>query len=262
MTEFKIFFWKCTDSLFSAVKISLCENHIFMLSPSNCKKKNFVESFANLVYIDISMSTDESLLKKIDNVLQLLDSLLIPGSINSISAASVKKNKNKTTTVGKCHEKKCLNNNNLHHRKDEVIDLKAERPIGHSTHNLLVKEKGKNACYLITHSQKVKCNLNVLRTKIKAKELRLANSDVVQQILGFNKGCITALSLLNVSNNTDNNKLQWVLDRSLLDQKQLSICAGCLDPLDHSQHHVVDIAPNKLLELTNQCGFQPIFVDF
>ena len=61
------------------------------------------------------------------------------------------------------------------------------------------------------------------------------------------KGCITPLCLYN---NTLGD-VTLAIEESLLSEESLTICAGCENPTDHSQHNVVKITPNQLLSLYN-----------
>ena len=89
---------------------------------------------------------------------------------------------------------------------------------------------------------------------------------MVENVFGFSEGCITSLSLLNIeSKNKKELNFEWVLDNGVLlePNKVITICAGCMDPKDHTQHHVVDITPQLLLNLINQhSNIDPILFDF
>jgi hypothetical protein len=54
-----------------------------------------------------------------------------------------------------------------------------ERPVGHHTHNLLVKDKKSGDVFLVTHRQSAKANLADVAKKVGAKNLRLASTDTV-----------------------------------------------------------------------------------
>jgi hypothetical protein len=54
------------------------------------------------------------------------------------------------------------------------VDLQAERPVGHSTHNLFVKDKKSKKLFMICHRQSAKCDLKTLSKELGVKELRMA----------------------------------------------------------------------------------------
>ena len=148
-------------------------------------------------------------------------------------------------------------------RPDHKIDLQIERPIGHTTHNLFCKEKSKKKknnvknCFFITHLQSKKCNLKTMSKILKSKELRLANNDICQSVFGFEKGCFTMTSILNIDMvkiQQENIILKWVVDEDLLKNKHESIevCVGCNNALDHSQHHMIDITMEKVLQMVEK----------
>ena len=60
-----------------------------------------------------------------------------------------------------------------------------ERPIGHHTHNLLVKDKKSGDVFLVTHRQAAKANLADVAKKVGAKNLRLASADTVRSASSF-----------------------------------------------------------------------------
>jgi len=68
-------------------------------------------------------------------------------------------------------------------------------------------------------------------------------------VLGVEKGCITALTMTAAGD-----KATLAIDESLLSLPTLLLCAGCNDPLDHSQHNVVELSPTALLELLAEAG--------
>uniref|UniRef100_A0A7S3PPT1 YbaK/aminoacyl-tRNA synthetase-associated domain-containing protein n=1 Tax=Aplanochytrium stocchinoi TaxID=215587 RepID=A0A7S3PPT1_9STRA len=142
--------------------------------------------------------------------------------------------------------------------KEENVDLDAKRPVGHSTHNLLVKDKKSKQLYLIATRQSVNANLKDLAKKLNAKELRLARSS--KECLCIDNGCITLLSLYNNSG-----EVVPVIDSKLLTDggQKLRICSGCTNPQDHSQHNVVDVTAavvKDILKESNTSG--PIYIDF
>jgi len=151
-----------------------------------------------------------------------------------------------------------LAENEIIPHKDKIIDLTAKRPVGHHTHNLFVKDT-KKELYLVSHLQSVHADLKEIeKKKIKSKTLRLAPPGDVKSVFGLEKGCITSLSLLN----DKSSKVKSIMDKKLLNLEKLTICSGCENPTDHSQHNVVDIAPTLLLKLLEGTGHKPLFIDF
>lgn len=133
-------------------------------------------------------------------------------------------------------------------------DLTVKKPVGHSTHNLFLKAKvSKKEKYLVlvTVRQSAVVNLKELAKKMKVKSLRMASE---KDILCIERGCITILSLYNDTSA----QVVPVIDKSLLDEKSLRICIGCDDPLDHSQHNVVDIAPSEIMKLLEESNHKDI----
>lgn len=167
-----------------------------------------------------------------------------------------------------------LSSNGLSFREDTNVDANAERPSGHSTHNLFLKDKKSNQRFLITHHQSHRMDFKAMTKTLKQKgfkikELRMDShqnrKQNVQKYFGFERGCITALSLLNIKGYDKSNGVQWIVDSKLMemtDKSPITICAGCLDPMDHSQHHVVDIGSTKLLELVQGIGVEPVVIEF
>ena len=56
-------------------------------------------------------------------------------------------------------------------------------------------------------------------------------------------GCITCLSLFYDEADVP---VQWVVDEQLLKTETWRVCAGCKDPLDHTQHNTTDISLDQL----------------
>ena len=167
-----------------------------------------------------------------------------------------------------------LSCNGLTFRADTNVDPNAERPIGHSTHNLFLKDKKSNQRFLVTHHQSHRMDFKSMTKTLKKngykiKELRMDShrnrKQNVKKYFGFDTGCITALSLLNMKGYDKESGVQWIVDSKLLemtDTSPITICSGCSDPMDHSQHHVVDIGSTKLVELVQSVGVEPVVVQF
>eukprot|EP00658_Telonema_sp_P-2_P026576 TRINITY_DN20745_c0_g1_i8.p1 TRINITY_DN20745_c0_g1~~TRINITY_DN20745_c0_g1_i8.p1 ORF type:complete len:459 (+),score=154.65 TRINITY_DN20745_c0_g1_i8:251-1627(+) len=128
---------------------------------------------------------------------------------------------------------------------DPVLDPPNNKPVGHATHNLLVKDKKSKQVYMLVNAQSNSCDLKAVAKTLGAKELRMADRKEV----GVDAGCITALSLA-LAPTSGEGKITAVIDEALLDAKTpLVLCAGCADPLDHSQHNVCALSAEKLLQL-------------
>lgn len=142
--------------------------------------------------------------------------------------------------------------------KEDNVDLNAKRPVGHSTHNLFVKDKKSKGLYLISMRQGVQADLKKLAKGIEGvKEFRMSSGGKEQFCV--ESGCITLCSLYNNVQGT----VTPVIDSGLLNStEKLRICAGCSDALDHSQHNVVDITMKQLQELMKVSSTpEPIVVD-
>mmetsp|Transcript_21844 Transcript_21844/g.38624 ORF Transcript_21844/g.38624 Transcript_21844/m.38624 type:complete len:586 (-) Transcript_21844:99-1856(-) len=127
--------------------------------------------------------------------------------------------------------------------QDPNPDLTAKRPVGHSTHNLFVKDKKTKQLYMISMRQHINANLKVVAKAVGAKELRFADSSFAA--FCHEKGCV---SLLNLYNNVQGDVIP-VIDSELFKAETLRICVGCNDPVDHSQHNLVDVSPALIQEL-------------
>jgi len=146
----------------------------------------------------------------------------------------------------------------IYPHKDAIIDLTAKRPVGHNTHNLFLKDSKSKKLYLITFHQSINADLKTIQTKLNAKTLRFAPPDIVKSVFGIERGCITSLSLLN----DKKKQVISVFEPNIFNQPTLTICSGCKDPLDHSQHNVVDVPTDLLLNLLKASGHDPQIVEF
>jgi len=143
--------------------------------------------------------------------------------------------------------------------KDPIGDTEVERPTAHSTHNLLLKDTKTKQLFLVTMAQAVKAKMNDISALIGAKQVRMADPKATQQALSVHRpSCITALSLYN---NTSTS-VEWYVDEEVLAMDTLRICAGCNDPLDHSQHMIVDIKTADLLAMLAESGHIPKPITF
>ena len=110
---------------------------------------------------------------------------------------------------------------------------------------------------MVTVKQDTHVNLKELAKTLKVKSLRMAKD---MSSMCLDHGCITVLQLYNDTAA----QIVPVIENSLMKEKTLRICAGCKDPLDHSQHNVVDIPPSEILKLLNESGHGDTvkFMDF
>eukprot|EP00516_Mucochytrium_quahogii_P005783 CAMPEP_0203762872 /NCGR_PEP_ID=MMETSP0098-20131031/15659_1 /ASSEMBLY_ACC=CAM_ASM_000208 /TAXON_ID=96639 /ORGANISM=" , Strain NY0313808BC1" /LENGTH=552 /DNA_ID=CAMNT_0050657453 /DNA_START=148 /DNA_END=1806 /DNA_ORIENTATION=- len=140
----------------------------------------------------------------------------------------------------------------LEPRKEVDPDPNAKRPVGHSTHNLFVKDKKAKKLYLVSMRQSVDANLKDIAKKLGAKEVRFASNSA--ECMCLEKGCITLLSLYN----NVQGDVTPAIDTQLFSGNQpLRMCAGCDDPLNHLQHNIVDITPDQLKTLLAESGTPP-----
>jgi len=138
--------------------------------------------------------------------------------------------------------------------QDKNPDFSAEKPVGHSTHNLFVKDKKKKKHFLIMGRQNADINLKNVAKAIGMKQLRMSRD--APSMLCAAKGYITALSLMHDTEN----KCTLVRDTSLPKQKSLRISTG-LDPEDERRHIVVDITPAQLDVLLQESGHFESLID-
>lgn len=137
--------------------------------------------------------------------------------------------------------------------KPKKLDLDqtgAQRPVGHDTHNLLVKDSKTKKLYLVTMEQSKQVDLKLLGEKLGCTgALRLAGPADVETAIALTKGCITPMWLFNNVQNT----VTPVFDSNLLaePERALVICAGCDSATDHTQHNVIQITTTQILQLIN-----------
>mmetsp|Transcript_2662 Transcript_2662/g.6248 ORF Transcript_2662/g.6248 Transcript_2662/m.6248 type:complete len:585 (+) Transcript_2662:116-1870(+) len=142
-------------------------------------------------------------------------------------------------------------------RREENPDLEAKRPIGHSTHNLFVKDKKAKKEYMIALRQSVDINLKALAKMLGAREVRMSSS--TKDAFCHEKGCMTLLSLYN---NVKGDVIPVIDDKLFEECPVLRVCTGCEDPLDHSQHMIADVPADlvkKLLAESNHPA--PIYIN-
>ncbi|KAF4660017.1 hypothetical protein FOL47_007352 [Perkinsus chesapeaki] len=124
-----------------------------------------------------------------------------------------------------------------------------DRPLGHDTHNLfLYDKKNKERLFLVTLAQSESISLKELAKNLGAKEVRFAGGEQAANCLKSERGCITCLSLYY----DENNRVQWVVSTKVLNLDKVCVCAGCLDPKDHTQHNVVTMTLQQISEVIPQ----------
>jgi hypothetical protein len=89
------------------------------------------------------------------------------------------------------------------------------------------------------------------------KQLRMAGPKDMKAALGIEKGCVTAMSVVNDCEC----KVTSVLDSRLEKRSKLRMCTGCNDPLDHSQHHISEQEYPSLINFLTKCGHSPKIYD-
>ena len=141
---------------------------------------------------------------------------------------------------------------------EKDVDLEAKRPVGHSTHNLFVKDKKSKRLFLIATRQSVNVDLKKIAKAVDGvKEFRMSSD--MKSAFSVDSGCITLLSLYNNVQGT----VTPIIDSALwTSTEKLRICSGCSDALDHSQHNVVDIAMQQVKDLMKASNTpEPIILD-
>ncbi|GBG30022.1 Prolyl-tRNA synthetase associated domain-containing protein 1 [Hondaea fermentalgiana] len=141
--------------------------------------------------------------------------------------------------------------------REENPDLEAKRPVGHSTHNLFVKDKKAKKQYMVSMRQSVEINLKALASLLGAREVRFSSS--TKESFCQEKGC---MSLLSLYNNTQGDVIPAIDAKLFEENPVIRVCVGCDDPLKHDQHNVADVPAElikKLLAESNHC--EPIYLD-
>eukprot|EP01084_Bolivina_argentea_P200300 342524_1 len=181
----------------------------------------------------------DPLLIRMDNLLAFINSALsqnafngdrddeksIIDNTNTNAAPLNSKYLDTSWTMPRKQQLSILKSNGYNYRADRDVDKNIERPIGHTTHNLFVKDKKSKQRFLITHHQSHKVNYKVLAKKLKqkgfkVKELRMDSpqnrEDNLDKCFGFRKGCITSLSLFNIKDYNKETGVQWIVDAKLM----------------------------------------------
>ena len=92
------------------------------------------------------------------------------------------------------------------------------------------------------------------------KQLRMAGAKDLKATLGVERGCVTALSVVNDSQCV----VTSVVDAALLAEgaPPLRMCTGCDDAQDHSQHVISQQDGASLVRFLENCGHAPVVLDF
>jgi len=132
----------------------------------------------------------------------------------------------------------------------DAADLAVDRPKGHGTHNLFLKDSKTKQLYLVCLAQSRRVDMKTIGDKLGAKNLRLAGPADIETAICLVHGCITPLWLYN----NPQASVQLVVDAELLKtpDKPLVVCVGCGDAKDHAQHRVVDVSIAQMLGIAKE----------
>ena len=132
----------------------------------------------------------------------------------------------------------------------DALGLALDRPKGHGTHNLLLKDSKTKQLYLVCLAQWRHVDMKTIGDKLGAKNLRMAGPADIETAICLVHGCITPLWLYN----NPQASVQLVVDAELLKtpDKPLVVCVGCSDAKDHSQHRVVDVSIAQMLSIAKE----------
>ena len=123
--------------------------------------------------------------------------------------------------------------------------------------SLFLKDKKKKKLFMYTTpGDAPSISLKILSKAFGVKELRMAGAKDMKNALGCEKGCVTAMSVVNDCEC----KVTSVLDVRLVG-RQLRMCTGCSDALDHTQHHISEQNHDSLMLFLNECGHSPLMFD-
>ena len=98
--------------------------------------------------------------------------------------------------------------------------------------------------------------LKMLSKAVGVKELRMAGAKDMKAALGLEKGCVTAMSVVN----DVACKVTSVVDKRCLGGT-FRMCTGCDDPKDHTQHHISEQDTESLMAFLAACGHTPLIYD-
>jgi len=182
-------------------------------------------------------------------------------SVPTIPAPELKRQLSLSESMARARLWKRLEDAGVKPYREKDPDLTAEKPVGHSTHNLFLKAKiSKKESFLVLCTMRQsagRLDLKKLAKQLKVKQLRMAKDKSCMCL--ETAGCITPLQLYN---DTAGQCLQ-VIDKALLDLKSLRMCAGCDNARDHSQHNVVDISPSEIMTMLKESSHkEPVVLEF
>jgi len=121
---------------------------------------------------------------------------------------------------------------------------------GASTKNLFLKDDRKKIWLVTAHADAI-ISIKLLGRYLKAKKLRFAQAELLQQYLGVAPGSVTPFGLINDTNHV----VTAVLDATLFDYDLVGV-----HPLVNSA--TTTIAPQDLKTFIDACGNRTIIVDF
>ena len=126
--------------------------------------------------------------------------------------------------------------------------------------SLFVKDKKKKTLFMITAPGDRRVDLKQCTKLLGLKQLRMAGAKDLKAALGVERGCVTAMSVVNDSAC----KVTSVLDAALLADgaPPLRMCTGCEDATDHSQHVISQQDSASLVRFLEACGHTPVVLDF
>jgi hypothetical protein len=123
--------------------------------------------------------------------------------------------------------------------------------------SLFLKDKKKKKLFMFTTPANApSVSLSVLTKALGMKQLRMAGPKDMKGALGCERGCVTAMSVVNDCEC----KVTSVLDSRLVN-RNLRMCTGCEDPADHTQHHISEQEHASLLTFLKDCGHSPLIFD-
>ena len=122
---------------------------------------------------------------------------------------------------------------------------------------LFLKDKKKKQLFMVTiPSSAAAIPLKMLSKALGMKELRMAGAKDMEAALGLERGCVTAISVVN----DVECKITSVLDKRCIGTV-FRMCTGCNDPKDHTQHHISEQSTESLMAFLDACGHAPLIYD-
>lgn len=122
---------------------------------------------------------------------------------------------------------------------------------------LFLKDKKKKKLFMVTvPGNAASISLKDLSKALGVKELRMAGTKDMKAALGLEKGCVTAMSVVN----DVECRVTSVLDKRCIG-KSFRMCTGCDDPKDHTQHHISEQSTESLMAFLEACGHSPLLYD-